>query len=339
MARYRRAIGVTIAAALLAGAPASAGILGNVINKGINGHGDGPVWTEHGDAFKGVNQVVIGQFSVVFLTKTVSYAGGGFHSGGNSAKEIGQLAGVDAATYQQVTDAVYEDFRKKLTARGITVADPAAYYASPYYQKVVSEEQGHSVTVPLEDKDNGEGVAWWPSALTHRDNRALALRFMDVRVRDLTTAQYAYAREAKIPVINVVYVLDFAKPAKTSGGGVFQKMDVTAELAVSPRGSQIVLVDTAGREARIVLNKPLVEAGAFAEIKDITSGAQKTAEKAQMIGNIAGALFGGGSHAFGKQMRMDRRIEYHVVDPASWAQMAVHAGGQTNDLMTGQITP
>lgn len=330
-------IGATLLTLATAPIPAHAGLLGNAINKSINGHGDGPVWTEHADGFKGVSQVVLGQFSVVFITKTVSYSGGGFLSTSGSAKAIGQLAGVDAATYQQVTDAVYADFLKKLATSGITVADPAAYYASHYYQSVKSEEQGHSVTMPLEDKDSVDAVAYWPTAMTHRDNFALNLRFMDAGRRDVYTAEYDYARTSGIPVLNVVYVVDFAEPAKSSGGGAFQSIKVSAALAISPRGSQMVLMDTRGNPAKIVLNKPLAEEGAFAEIRDITSGLQKSAESAQMIGNVAGALFGGKGGMFGKQMRMDRRFEYRVTDPANYSSLATHAGGQANDLMLGQL--
>ncbi|MBS0255065.1 MAG: hypothetical protein JSS36_07635 [Proteobacteria bacterium] len=326
-----------VLAGLIAPAPADAGILGDAINKQLNSHGDGPTWTEHADSFKGASQVVLGQFTVVFLTKSVSYSGGGFLSTSNSAKAIGQLAGVDPATYQRVTDAVFEDFKAKLARAGITLADPAAYYASKYYQKVRSEDQGHPVTVPLDDKQSVEGQAWWPSALPHHDNMALTMRFMDANTTNVYTAQYDYARTAKLPVLNVVYVVDFAEPAKSTGGGVFQKLDVKAELAISPRGSQIQLMDTSGKVGKVVLNKPIVEGGTFAEIKDITSGLQKGAETVQMLGNIGGAIFGKGSNAFGKQMRMDRRIEYSVVDPKVWGDMVIHAGGQTNDLMTNTL--
>ena len=322
---------------VLASVPAQAGILGDAISKQINGHGDGPTWTEHADSFKGASQVVLGQFTVVFLTKSVSYSGGGFLSTANTAKAIGQLSGVGPEAFQQVTDAVFEDFKAKLARAGITLADPAAYYASKYYQKVRNEDQGHSVTVPLDDKQSVDGQAWWPSALSHRDNMALTMRFMDANMTNVYTAQYDYARTAKVPVLNVVYVVDFAEPAKSSGGGVFQKLDVKAELAISPRGSQVQIMDTTGKVGKLVLNKPIVEGGPFAEIKDITSGVQKGMETAQMIGNIGGAIFGKGGNAFGRQMRMDRRIEYSVVDPKAWGDMVVHAGGQTNDLMTNTL--
>ena len=122
-------------------------------------------------------------------------------------------------------------------AGGVTIVAPDAYYASQYYQKVQSEEQGHKVTIPLQDKDTAEGVAYWPSSMPHRDNMALALRFMDFGQSNVYTAQYAYARAARVPVLNVVYVVDFAAPAKSSGGGILQTIKSTAELAVSNRGS------------------------------------------------------------------------------------------------------
>jgi hypothetical protein len=54
-------------------APLSAGgLLGNAIGKAMNNHGSGPVWFDRQDSLKGLNQAVLGQFSVVFLTKRVT---------------------------------------------------------------------------------------------------------------------------------------------------------------------------------------------------------------------------------------------------------------------------
>jgi hypothetical protein len=338
--RYFRAMAASAAmsVALLTPQTSQAGLIGNAIGKAINNHGNGPVWTENTAGFKAVTQVVIGQFSVVFLTKKVDYAGGGFLAASGNAKVIGQLSGVSATHYQQITDAIYADFQKKLTASGITVADPSAYHASKYYKSVTSEEQGHSVTIPLQDKDNGDGVIYWPSAQASHENIALALRFMDMGMSKVYTAQYAYAREAKIPVLNVVYVVDFAEPATTSGARMLQGVKVTSQVAVSTRGTQLYLTDTNGKPAKISLNKPLVEDGAFAEINDITSKLQKGAESAQMVGNLLGAFGGHGSNMLGKQMRMDRRFDFHVSDPATYGDLVTHAGGQTNDLLLASIT-
>lgn len=337
-AKHRVLIASLAAASIacLSPVPVSAGLIGGMINKSINGHGNGPVWFERQDAFKGVNQVVIGQFSVVFLTKKVDFSGGGFLSSNAKGKAIGQLSGVSQEDYIRITDAVFDDFRGKLTASGVTIVDPAAYYASKYYQKVRSEEQGHSVTIPLQDQDTADGIAFWPSSMAHRDNMALTLRFMDGNQRDLYTAQYDYARTAKVPVLNVVYVVDFAEPAKSEGGGVFQSIKATAQLAISQRGSLFYLMDTSGKPAKINVNQPIVESGDFAQIKDITSGLTKTAEATHSIMNIGGALMGHGGNAFGKTS-MSRRFEYAVTDTANYSALVTHAGGQANDLMIGQM--
>ena len=339
--RLRVAGGVAamvLAAAILAAGvamPAGASLLGKAIGNAINGHGDGPVWIERADAYKGVDHVVIGQFTVVFLTKKVDFAGGGFFSAGESAKAIGQLSGPTGADYQRITDAIYADFQAKLAAGGVKVVDPAAYYASKDYQSLKSEDQGRAVSILLQDQDKADGTAWWPGSMAHRDNIVLAMGFMDTHM-GISMAQLNYARASGTPVLNVAYVVDFAEPAKSSGGGMFQSVKVSAEIAVSHRGSQFVLMDGTGRPARIALNKPLVESGTFAQISDITSGLTKTAESAQLIGNVLGAIGGHGSSMFGRS-RMDRRFDFHVTDTAGWGTMATHAGGQANDLLIGQM--
>lgn len=318
---------------VMASAPCPAGLIGNAINKSLNSHGDGPVYYDHQESFKGLNQAVIGQFSVVFFTKKVDYDGGGFLSDGSS-KAIGQLSGLAEPDYQKITDALYVQFKARLAAGGVTLVDPAAYYASKYHQKVTSEPNGHSVIVPLQDQDSADGVAYWPSELSYRENMAIALRMMDGHMRDVYTAQYAYAREAKVPVLNVVYVVDFAGPAKTEGGGVFQSINVTSQLAISPRGSQVQLMDASGKVGKIILNKPVIEGGDFADISDITSGLSKASQAASTAFNV----FKGGLGALtNKGSRMDRRFQYAVTDPAAFAGMTVKAGTKTTDIFVQQL--
>ena len=95
-------------------------------------------------------------------------------------------------------------------------------------------------------------------------------------------------------------------------------------------------MDTSGKTARIVVNQPIVESGDFAQIKDITSGLTKTTEAAHSIMNIGGALMGHGGNAFGRST-MSRRFDFNVTDTANYAALVAHAGGQTNDLMVGQL--
>lgn len=327
------------AVAALSCAPgAGAGILNKAVGDAIAGHGKGPVYFEHQASFKGVTQVVVGQFSVAFFTRKVDFVGGGFLSQG-SAKTTGTLSGLSEADYQAMTDAIYADFKTRLAAGGVTIADPVAYYASKYYQKVKSEPQGQRVMVPLQDDDKADAVAYWPSALTRHDNMGFALRIMDGNVRDTYTAQYDYARTAKIPVLNVMYVVDFAGPSSTEGGGIFQSVKVTSQLAITHRGSQVQLMDTTGKVGKIVLNQSLVEGGDFAEITDVTSKFNKAAESAQLIG---GALLSGGgiSGKLGgltKGQQMSRSFAYRVTDTNRFDDLTIHAGGLANDLFVREM--
>lgn len=330
------AAAAALGAALTVATPASAGLIGGAINKAIASHGDGPVYFEHGESFRGLRKAVLGQFTIVILTKKVDYAGGGFLSTNGRAKAIGQLTGLCAADGVRIADAIYADFLAKAAKAGLEFVDPAAYYASKYYGAVRSADQGQAIQAPLRDDDKASGVAYWPSSMAHRDSMAISLGALDGRMRDVYTAQYAYAKDTKTPVLNVVYVIDFDEPATTSGGGVFQTVKVTSELAVSNRGSAVMVMDTDGKTGKIMLNKPLVEAGGFAQISDVTSGFTKGAESAQTLMNVGGALLGGGSHAFGKSS-LQRTFDFHITDPGNYATLVQQAASTASDLFLDQI--
>jgi hypothetical protein len=324
-------------AAWLAGAQvAQAGPLGDMINKQISGHGDGPAYAEHPASFKGVDKVVIAQFSVVFLKDKVDYSGGGFLSSDGKAKATGKLTGVSEADYQKITDAAYADFVDRLKSAGVEVVPPDEYRQGPYYKNIRSEAQASPVSLTLQDQDKAQGVAYWPSSAQVRDNLVLNLRFMDGNVRNVSTAQYEYARRTHVPVINVVEVVDFAEPSKSSGGGVFQSVKATAEIALSHRGSKIEITDVSGQAGRIVINKPIVQAGGFAEIKDVTSGTTKTLESAHMMMNIGGALMGKGPSAFGRT-GMERNFEFAVTDPAVYVKLTTDAVSAGSGVLIDQM--
>lgn len=332
----RKSLAVSTAlvlAAAVAG-PASAGLLGNAIGNAINGHGNGPVYFERKEALKGVGEAVLGQFSVVFLTKKVDHVGGGFLGGlDDKAETTGVLTGPSSDDYIRITDAVYADFRAKLERSGVKLRDPAAYYAGKYYAKVHDEEQGHKVSVPIAGgKGNADGLAFWPSAAPHRENVALTLRIMDTNTVNAYTAQYDYARTSKVPVLNVVLVIDFAGKSSTSGQGIVQTVRATSQLAVAAPGSLLYLMDTTGKPAKIGLNQPIVESGDFAQISDATSGATKAFETANMIGN----MFKHGLMARNKD-GISRKFDYHVTDTANYSALVGHASGLAADLLLQQF--
>ena len=318
---------------------AHAGILDKAVGEAMSGHGKGPVYFERQASFKGANQVVLGQFSVAYFTRKVDFVGGGFLSQG-SAKTTGTLTGLSEADYQAMTDSIYADFKAKLAASGVMIVDPTAYYASKYYQKVKSEPQGQRVLVPLQDDDKADAIAYWPTELARHDNMGFVLRIFDGNLRDTYTAQYDYARTAKIPVLNVMFVVDFAGPSSTEGGGLFQSVKVTSQLAISNRGSQIQLMDTTGKVGRIVLNQALVEGGDFAEITDVTSKFNKAAESAQLIGGalLAGGGISGKLGSLTKGQQMSRSFAYKVTDAKRFDDLTIHAGNLATDVFVQQLT-
>jgi hypothetical protein len=293
-----------------------------------------PVKVEKPESFKGVTQVVIGQFTVAYFTKKVDYDGGGFLAASAQGKAIGHLSGLTPADFQATTDAVYADFTKQLAAHGITVVDPAGLTGNQYYGKVKQEVQGETVDVVLKKQDHADAVAYWPTQLGRNDNALLQMRMMDMNMGRTYTAQYDYARTAKVPVLNVVYFVDFAKPATSSGGGLFQSIKVKAGLALSQFGSQMALMDTNGKMAKISLAVPIEEGGDFANITDTTSGVTKAVRVASILGGALGGLGGLGG---GGRNGMSERFDYAVVDTAAYAEKTVSASTKATDLFLRQI--
>ena len=290
-----------------------------------------PIKIEKPESFKGVSQVVIGQFTVAFFTKKVDYDGGGFLAASAQGKAIGHLSGLSSADFQKTTDSVYADFTKQLASHGITVVDPAGMIANQYYAKVKHEAQGESVDVILKKQDHADAVAYWPTQLGRNDNALLQMRLMDMNAGRTYTAQYDYARTAKVPVLNVVYFVDFAKPAKSSGGGLFQSIKVSAGLALSQFGTQMALVDTSGKMAKISLVVPIEEGGDFAHITDVTSGLTKVARVASVLGGAFGGFGGGG------RTGMSERFDYAVTDPKAYGEKSVAAATKATDLFLRQM--
>lgn len=278
--------------------------------------------------FKGLNQVVIGQFTVAYFTKKIDYDGGGFLAASNKGKAIGHLSGVSATDFQSTTDAIYADFTKQLAARGITIVDPAGLIANKYYAKIKQEPQGEDIKVTLKKEDHADAVAYWPTQLGRTDNALVPMRMMDMNMGHTYVAQYDYARTAKVPVLNVVYYVDFAKPAQSSLGGLLQSIKVSAGLAVSQFGTQMALMDTTGKMSKISLAVPIEEGGDFANIRETTSGITKAVQIASVLG-----VFGRG----GKPMMASARFDYQVVDPKGYSDKAVSAANKASDLFLRQI--
>ncbi len=330
--RSRFVVALAGAAALGLGVPTTAGVL--YIRPGTT---KGAFRVEHAESFKGVTQVVIGQFSVAFMTKKVDYDGGGFLAANSVAKATGNLTGVSNADYQRITDAAYADFLTQLAAHGITVVDGAGLVADKYYAQVKSEAQGEKVTVALKKDDHGDALAFWPTQLGRNNNMMLNLRMMDMNMGRTYTAEYNYARTNKVPVLNVVYYIDFAKPAKSDGGGLLQSVSVKAGLAVSPFGTQVQLMDTNGKVGKMMLDVAVEEGGDFANIVETTSQLTKVTRVASVLGGAFGRARGDKGLASLGGGGMSAKFDYEVVDPAVYGDKVVSASNKTSDLVLRQM--
>jgi hypothetical protein len=324
-----------ISALLLASAPLVSLGLATTLSASVlyvgGGKSMGAFKVEKAESFKGLSQVVIGQFTVAYLTKKVDYDGGGFLASGPEGKAIGTLTGLSAADYQKTTDAIYADFKAQLLAHGLTIG----LIADKYYAKTKQEAQGGKVDVTLKKKDHADAVAYWPTQLGRNDNALLNMRLFDTNTANHYTAQYNYAKSSKIPVLNVVYYVDFAKPAKSSGGGLFQEISATAGLAMSQFGTTLALMDANGKMAKMTLAVPIEENGNFASVTETTSQIAKTARVASVLGGAFGGLGKlGGAPILGN---MAAKFDYRVTDPTTFGEKALAAAVKLSDLYVRQI--
>lgn len=273
-------------------------------------------------SLKNGRSLAIGQFSVVFLTKKVDYDGGGFLSVGGEGKAVGHLQGVSGATMQKITDDIYTDFTARMSENGIIIDNGSAIKKASNWAKVKQIGQGSEVFITLKKKDKADGLAYFPSAIGHTGNMILQSGMFDFSMGQMSTASYMAANDSGMPVVNIVYVVDFAAPAKSRGGGLFHNMQVKAELAMSTFGTQMRFSLPKGKFGDATLTAPIVEGGDFADIDDKTGDANKAIDKALKIGM---ALFGGPSTG-----NLQRRFYFNVTDQDMFAAKAVASGRRAN---------
>ena len=265
----------------------------------------------------------IGQFSVVFLTKKVDYDGGGFLSVGGEGKAVGHLQGVTGDTMQKITDDIYADFTARMAENGIAIDNGSAIKGVSNWAKVKQIGQGSEVFVTLRKKDKADGLVYFPAAIGHTGNMILQSGMFDFSMGQMSTASYMAANDSGKPIINIVYVVDFAAPAKSRNGGLFHDMQVKSELAMSTFGTQMRFSLPKGKYGDANLTAPIVESGDFAEIEDKTGDANKAIDKALKIGI---AVFGGP-----KTGNLQRRFYFNVTDQDVFAAKVVASGRRAND--------
>lgn len=277
------------------------------------------VRVDNAPAMAGVTQVVIGGFTVAFLTDRTdrARAGGGLLGGGFGGRSTARsaLEGVSDIDFQQATDAAYADFLSQLGAAGYQIADRAALIEAFTKNRARPLENGLERDVILD-----------------RDSRAKARVFAPAEVGGIWLAREvlgqisapgfsgnqaavgismggtAHARATGQAVINAFYIVDFAN-AETYGGWFRNSsaVSVKAGLAVMPDVSKLFVYAPNGRVATVTLREPVAVGGDFGEFADATTGGQRAAE---LAANVIGVLGGIGTNS-------TRRYAM-AADPARW---------------------
>lgn len=153
----------------------------------------------------------------------------------------------------------------------------------------------------------------------------------DFSIGQMSSASYLAENDSGKPIINIVYVVDFAAPAKSRNGGLSHDMQVKAELAMSTFATQMRLRLPKGKHGDANLTAPIVEGGDFAEIEDKTGDANKAIDQALKIGI---AEFGGP-----KTGNLQRRFYFNVTDQDMFAIKAVASGRRANDGILALFKP
>lgn len=295
-----------------------------------------PVKVAKPDAFKGLQSVVIGSFTVGFLTERTdkSKAGGGLLGGGfgGKSKARSSLEGISAADMQSITDAAYEDFKTQLSARGFTVAPRADLVASGAFAKAKPAAVPQTYSIGFEG-DKADAAYFAPAEMGQ-----LILFPGDVLIGGFGAigagmaqgqAQMGTANFAKSSgksVVNVLYLVDFADAEKY--GGWFRSssaVKVKAGLAIAPGASRLTVFAPSGKVGTVTVEEPIAVGGDFAEVKDTTGG---TAKAVEAVTNVIGVLGGIGSNK-------SRKYSF-VAAPDRYRAAAADAMRQANQRLVEQ---
>jgi hypothetical protein len=255
----------------------------------------------------GTQQVVIGQFTVAFLTerKDIAKAGGGLMGGGFGGKSTvrSQLAGVEPAQMQAVADAAYADFAAKLGAAGFTVVDRSSLAAA--LTKVEPEENLKTIETIVGKDDKAEVmlVSAQPTAplrimVGDYMSTGFGAAFAAQRAYKTFTAMQAYSQSSGVRVVNAIYYVNFA--SSDEYGGWFRNssaVKVNSGLAIAPGLSKVSVVGPKGSPAYLELAEPVAIGGDFFTKADAMGGGEKAM---RAVTKVVGLLGGIGSNSVKK---------------------------------------
>lgn len=297
-----------------------------------------PLKVQSAAAFQGANDLVIGSFTIGFITERTdkAKAGGGLMGGGFGGRSTARsyLAGVSAADLQSIADAAFADFKDRLAQRGFTIAPAASLYgdaafakakpmAAPYEASIMFDGDAKAKAQYFVPAEQGQ-LFLFPGDVMNSGLGAIGANMASMQSQ-MGAAAFAKARGQG--VVNILYLVDFADADKY--GGWFRSssaVKVKAGLAIAP-GSKLTLIAPSGKVGTVALKDPVAIGGDFAEVSDSTSGADKAG---QAVANVIGILGGVGTNSSRKYTFAAR--------PAQYRTASLDAAGQANALLVERLT-
>jgi hypothetical protein len=258
------------------------------------------------DSFKQLKtckKVVVTAFNVQFITK--KDAGSHAGSAGEGAAHVNshiKLTGLDAATFQTITDQVYTNFSKGLQSLGVEVMPYSEYAALPEY----ADMKSHFKTSPMEV--SGGMFSGQPSELFAPAGMPVVL-FGDELALSKGNAMTAYigmnapftkeaviAKETGVAAVHVYLVVDFCQMEAKGGTFSFSaKVTTKPQISISKVSRCSFFFDDSmyngGREFVKMKNNAFGADAYVSEFTDVTTGGQKAGDVAA---NVIGILGGTG---------------------------------------------
>ena len=301
-----------------------------------------PVSIKGSNGLNEASQVAVAAFNVGFIfesTDQTKKTGGLMGAFGGVTKAKSELVGVTPEMMQQVVDAAYADFMAKLAAAGVTAVPSDTLFANANIQKAADGAGPLEAKIQLEKKSNGVATFVKPTALAGQivlqgdlaektgGFGSIGKGFSQGRKQ---AAIDSYVRETGIPLVSVVYLIDFSDQ-KRPGAFRFGGLKVNANLSVAPDYSKMTILGPKGKST-LTLEEQVSVDGEFIEASDATGGTEKTAQAAANVGAGLAAAAGVGLPMIGKT----RKYAFQA-KPGNYEDGAAKAATLANDLMIGAL--
>lgn len=297
-----------------------------------------PVKVTGASAAKGVQRLVIGQFTLGFLVerKDSSKAGGGLMGSGSGGRSTTRstLTGYTPADLQAIADAGHADLEARLKAAGYEVVDRAAFAQHPAYTKTkpLAHPYEQSVTTGRDDKAKVLFVSasqTAPLRLHAGDVMAGGLSAMGLMMSgsQVTMGASDFAKTAGVHVVNAVYYVDFADSDEY--GGWFRSssaVKVSASLAMLPDQTKLSVLGPNDKSATLALANPVAVGGDFFEVGNANTGGDRAG---QAIANVIGVLGGLGTNS-------SRKLSF-VARPGTFVPGATQATAEANQVLVERL--